>query len=466
MIYFSILFLSSFIFPLSITKGKATSQISVPYIILIIPHTFFQKEKFLYLLALFIIVCSTFCGESFAQTTNVNGYNLELFHPSCDGKGIISVNGSDVLEHLKLHLGFFTNVNRGLLTASNAANNRSVNIVDTFVMGDFLFGMGLWNFLEFGIDLPVAFYERGRDFNTAKVFDTTGIGDIRFDLKFNLLKDKHLMPGIAFLSSFYFPSGETSKFTGSNKVEYKAQLIADKKFRRFYLTANVGYKVVPQKKVINIDHDDELIFGAGAAVPLPVWNRSLELIGEIYGSTVIKDVKEITTPIELMGGIRKTFNDNLTLTIGGGAGLTNGAGSPAWRALVGLGYSFGGRKEKISNEQGLELINQIIYFDFASEKIRKSDIEALVKIGKILSTDPNRSVLISGHTDSTGPKLFNQHLSKERAKAVKNLLITNNVYPDQITIEAFGEEKPIASNVTRDGRAKNRRCEINEILNE
>lgn len=70
------------------------------------------------------------------------------------------------------------------------------------------------------------------------------------------------------------------------------------------------------------------------------------------------------------------------------------------------------------------------------------------------------SVIIEGHTDSSGDAAFNQQLSEKRAEAVKAELVANGADPAKIKTVGFGESKPIADNATREGRAKNRRVEI------
>ena len=69
-------------------------------------------------------------------------------------------------------------------------------------------------------------------------------------------------------------------------------------------------------------------------------------------------------------------------------------------------------------------------------------------------------VSISGHADSTGDPNYNLSLSKLRADAVAKYLMGNEVAADRIKVEFYGEEKPIESNNTREGRRKNRRVEF------
>ena len=87
----------------------------------------------------------------------------------------------------------------------------------------------------------------------------------------------------------------------------------------------------------------------------------------------------------------------------------------------------------------------------------KAEIAALIAQYEGKTAD---SVVIEGHTDSSGDAVFNQQLSEKRAEAVKAELVANGADPDKITTVGYGESKPIADNGTREGRAKNRRVEI------
>jgi peptidoglycan-associated lipoprotein len=89
----------------------------------------------------------------------------------------------------------------------------------------------------------------------------------------------------------------------------------------------------------------------------------------------------------------------------------------------------------------------------------KADLDALVQK---LKTEPNGAYIeIEGHTDNAGPNDINYKLGMERAEAVKRYLYDEHKVPlHKINVISYGEEKPIAPNKTRDGRAQNRRVVI------
>jgi OOP family OmpA-OmpF porin len=98
----------------------------------------------------------------------------------------------------------------------------------------------------------------------------------------------------------------------------------------------------------------------------------------------------------------------------------------------------------------------------------KSDLtpesqEALKPVAASLAARPDVRVEVQGHTDNTGSRAVNMRLSKARADAVEKFLEANGVSPSQLTVKGYGPDKPIASNKTKDGRAQNRRVELDQI---
>jgi peptidoglycan-associated lipoprotein len=105
--------------------------------------------------------------------------------------------------------------------------------------------------------------------------------------------------------------------------------------------------------------------------------------------------------------------------------------------------------------------------DQGNFKFAKTDLpdEAKARLDQMitqLKADPKGAYFeIEGHTDNTGDKLVNEKLGMERAEAVKRYLYQQHQIPlHKINVISYGEEKPVAPNNTRDGRAQNRRVVI------
>lgn len=104
-----------------------------------------------------------------------------------------------------------------------------------------------------------------------------------------------------------------------------------------------------------------------------------------------------------------------------------------------------------------------VLFDFDKSVVKpegKSKLDDLS--GKMRGV--NLEVVIAiGHTDSIGSDAYNQKLSVRRAESVKAYLVSKGVEANRIYTEGKGEKQPVADNKTREGRAKNRRVEIEVI---
>ena len=103
------------------------------------------------------------------------------------------------------------------------------------------------------------------------------------------------------------------------------------------------------------------------------------------------------------------------------------------------------------------------HFDFDKSALKpegKAKLDDLV--GKLKAV--NLEVVIAiGHTDSIGSNAYNQKLSMRRASSVKQYLVSKGIEANRIYTEGKGETQPVADNKTKEGRAKNRRVEIEVV---
>ncbi len=87
----------------------------------------------------------------------------------------------------------------------------------------------------------------------------------------------------------------------------------------------------------------------------------------------------------------------------------------------------------------------------------------LDQVAKLLRSVPNMNLMIKGHADNTGSATVNERLSTERAAAVQNYLIQQNISANRLKSQGYGSSLPVSENTNAEGRAKNRRVEL-EIL--
>ena len=100
------------------------------------------------------------------------------------------------------------------------------------------------------------------------------------------------------------------------------------------------------------------------------------------------------------------------------------------------------------------------FFDFDKSAVKPEGQAALKSMIEQAKGTTIEQVRVEGHTDATGPAKYNIGLSVRRAEAVKKFLVQEGIPANKVVTEGVGEAQPVASNNTRDGRALNRRVEV------
>jgi outer membrane protein OmpA-like peptidoglycan-associated protein len=99
-------------------------------------------------------------------------------------------------------------------------------------------------------------------------------------------------------------------------------------------------------------------------------------------------------------------------------------------------------------------------FEAATTQLTPDSQPTVNNLASILKAYPNAQVQLVGYTDNTGTPDANQTLSQNRADAVKSILVTQGVPAERISTQGQGQNSPVASNDTEDGRLRNRRTEL------
>ncbi|EAY30408.1 OmpA family protein [Microscilla marina] len=129
-------------------------------------------------------------------------------------------------------------------------------------------------------------------------------------------------------------------------------------------------------------------------------------------------------------------------------------GKPLTNLEIGFDTDLGNIK------RGEPVILKNIFFEFAKARLLPASFPELDKLVNLLTTHPQIKVRIMGHTDNVGTDTRNLQLSNRRAKSVVTYLKKQGIRANRLTFKGFGESRPIDSNVTKEGRQKNRRVEF------
>ncbi|HJW16572.1 MAG TPA: OmpA family protein [Flavisolibacter sp.] len=205
----------------------------------------------------------------------------------------------------------------------------------------------------------------------------------------------------------------------------------------------------------------------------------------------MKTIKLLTVTIVLMGliasgckSMNKTQKGAVIGAAGGGAiGAVIGkaAGNTAMGAIIGaavggatgavIGHKMDKQAEemkKVLGDAEVRRVGEGIVIDF-KEKVLfgfdRSDLGAnastnLDKLINVLNKYPDTDIKILGHTDNKGTDEYNQGLSERRASSVSAYLKNHGISSSRVSTKGMGENDPIASNDTEEGRSQNRRVEF------
>ncbi|MEJ7926924.1 OmpA family protein [Sphingobium sp. AN641] len=163
---------------------------------------------------------------------------------------------------------------------------------------------------------------------------------------------------------------------------------------------------------------------------------------------------------DLVGGKR----DRTEKIVGAGIGAVAGAG---------IGAYMDAQERKLREQtagSGVDVIRDGdnlllrmpsgITFGYDSATVQPQFQPTLDEVGSVLAQYPKTYIDVLGHTDSDGADAYNQGLSERRAQSVASYLSSRGVQSARIGTRGYGETQPIASNLTEEGKAANRRVEI------
>lgn len=194
----------------------------------------------------------------------------------------------------------------------------------------------------------------------------------------------------------------------------------------------------------------------------------------------------------VVSGCANMSNTQKGATIGAVAGAVIGKGTGdhdksryVWGAVAGAlaGTAIGAYMDKQEQEfrdelagSGVQVIRDgdsirlqlpsNVTFAVDSTTIASNFNPVLADVAKVLNRYEKTTLMIEGHTDSTGNASYNQRLSENRAFSVRNHLISNGVDQRRVTTIGYGESMPIADNNSEAGRQLNRRVELRIVPNQ
>jgi hypothetical protein len=274
-------------------------------------------------------------------------FDVEQFHPTATGGGLLAVDGAFPVRHLGVSAGLYVNWAHQVLVLrrSDGSVPPGGAVVGEQLGMDVVAGIGLYDRLELAMDLPFVPYQSTDDrlLDAPGGLSSAGLGDLRLELK--VLVQALRLPGAGRLAltlavGVSLPTGDARSFLGQDGAVARPRLVVEWRpvADRVAIALDFGAVLREERHLIDLSIGQQLAYGLGARVGL--W-RGLEALGELTGLLGVgcaAPTRAACAPAELELGLRYRLPSGLALSAAGGLGVTRGYGAPDGRAVVGVRY--------------------------------------------------------------------------------------------------------------------------------
>jgi outer membrane protein OmpA-like peptidoglycan-associated protein len=266
-------------------------------------------------------------------TDPVRCIDVQLFHPTPALGTTFTIESPGVPRHLSFEFGLALNFALEPLERTDPATEESEAVVDWLFQGELLLAMGLFEFLELGVAVPIAFASAAEgDVTQVDLMDaatSVGFGDVRLNVKIPILRGDFALAARALIG---LPSGDSDNFLGQGYWWLYPSVVVSGKAGPNTIGGELGYRLRQQNWLGDLEQDDELQLALGlnaeVAGPLSIIAESQLRLG-VAGQTM----SAIENPMEADLGVRLTFGA-LTIDVGAGTGLLAGYGAPLVRTFA------------------------------------------------------------------------------------------------------------------------------------
>lgn len=400
--------------------------------------------------------------------------DLQQFKPAPGAFDVLAVESPRVPGHFDWSAIFGAHyANRPMRLVDRANGDEVASVIGHQSAFDVGAALALRERFEIGVALPVTMNQSS---GAASAVDPrvdgklagSGIGDLRILPKALLLNRDRWAIGAGMPISL--PTASAGGFLGHAGFTARPRLLADVVIPGgITLGGNAGLALRTPERFVNFRQGTAIELGASALRPFEVRGRSFAAVATLAGESGVGGAGVEERPLELLAGVRWNARQ-ATVTVGAGPGLTRGAGTPDYRLFLIVSrtppHTAGPpplTPENVRIDRSTLKLDVIepVYFGTANDLIEPRSFPILEQVAAFLRENPwIRKMRIEGHTDNQGGEMYNLDLSQLRAISIARFLVQNGVDPDVLEAKGYGLSKPVDTNDTAEGRAKNRRVDF------
>lgn len=270
-------------------------------------------------------------SAAFAQAGPPPEFNAGVLQPTLDGERTLLTDDSSTYVDGSAFVRTLTSYSQAPLVYGDPEGELT-RTLGGLTLTNFLAGYSSGRFRG-GLDIPVMWLGSG-DVDFAR----TGLGDIALDGKAAILqRDEEGGGGLALKARLALPTSTGTAPIGGAGPTWELALVGDVEVGKTLLAANVGTRGTPRTDLGDFVLNDLLVTRAAVAYAFdPETGAAVEVTGNVAYSA------PLSTPnahgVEWLGSVYRRLSGDMVLRAGGGSGLTDAAGTPSFRAILGIGY--------------------------------------------------------------------------------------------------------------------------------
>lgn len=307
--------------------------------------------------AMLTLASSAPAAEAQEVTQNAaTRFNAQNYRPALDMGQFFSLWDTDVLRQWHFNAGLsFNFAYKPLVQRDQNTSEGKRALVDSLMTGELYGGMGITNFISVHLSVPISNASGAVPINYDTVpipksyedYSVSTLGDAWIAAKLMVLDPRKSALGLAIIPELSIPLGTRDYFFTEAAPTFRAKAALESDLGFLRLGSNIGYRVRPRVQLLDILLEDTLEYGFALKVPIV---EAFDVTSELTGSLVARNfqnadftgsteiTRDGTSPLEFLIGAHYTSDFGLIAAVGGGVGLNDAVGAPAFRGFAYAGY--------------------------------------------------------------------------------------------------------------------------------